>query len=436
MPNISGMALIWNDLGSFLKGPSKVDKENTVSKDKEDSDDLKNKIVPSVDDENKANCSAPILKLATESSSIEENKQIHKQEHEKSNISKQDIDEEPLPAKKDLTPNISTKSSSNYSPPSNKNIRIPIKDASNEHKVDSFMNKYKCATNTSTINQESKSDCDQNLAMRKNSESPLKSKDSTAHKEAIDRDNLTNLEIHKDLPETKESEPNIKHGPADSDEFDKHSEKSKLDKSLPKLKTPNKELGNEGRSQNVKDKECELETKKQVSRRKSDRKQSPSQSVEVRDAVSASRSSSLLGNKRASSKPVPRKVDYGKRALSSSDAEEETSEDDSDSDTEDKKAECSKGTKKDEKSTLKKRRKEYKPSRYDEKTKTDTEDSLTLKKDADSKIDEQVSSNRKKSKAGAKRKPTEISSGSVNKESEDIKRREYFGANAVPPINL
>ena len=142
----------------------------------------------------------------------------------------------------------------------------------------------------------------------------------------------------------------------------------------------------------------------------------------VRDAGSASRSSSLLGQKRASSKSVARKADYGKRALSSSDVDKESSEEESDSECESNEKSDKIKCKKEEKSTLKKRRKEVKSSYV---RSEDNTISSTSRVELPGKDISQISS-RKKSKAGAKRKPTDLSSESLNQELEEIKRRKYI----------
>ena len=129
---------------------------------------------------------------------------------------------------------------------------------------------------------------------------------------------------------------------------------------------------------------------------------------------------------RASSKSVPRKADYGKRALSSSEGEEnETSDDESKSDKDNgEKEEPKSRAKADEKSTLKKRRKESALS-------LDLKDrklasGLPSKDDSDAVQSEQQPINRKKSKVGAKRKPADLGSSLLSQELEDIKRRKFW----------
>jgi len=165
------------------------------------------------------------------------------------------------------------------------------------------------------------------------------------------------------------------------------------------------------------------ESKQKASNEKNiNHKDTPLHSRTVRDAGSASRSSSLLGQKRSSSKSVSRKSDYGKRALSLSDVDKETSEDESDSENESNENKDKIKSKKEEKSTLKKRRKEIK-SCQDNKSKEDT-DNESAKQESGVK-DVTLISSRKKSKAGAKRKPTDLSSESLDDELEEIKRLKH-----------
>jgi len=122
---------------------------------------------------------------------------------------------------------------------------------------------------------------------------------------------------------------------------------------------------------------------------------------------------------------VPRKSDYGKRALCTSDTDEDTSDDDSTSEDEDRKIENKKGPKNEEKCTIKKRRKQYKSVDTPSKNQHTPVKDKVAPENKELEDKDQASSSHKKSKIGAKRKPTDASRGSFSQESEEIKRLKH-----------
>jgi hypothetical protein len=415
MPSVTDMSLIWNDVGSYLKGSSKDLEENDGANEEQSQEETENQNVTADCTKTKGKDSGEIvekIKRLTDSNNqhirdtVKSNLIDHHKVHIRGETFEKDDTEPKLPSVA-TSKQVSSPSKSNES-----SGRPYLKNISGD-----------CSNNQNT-NEKSISDVDlkvqiprpKTLSLTQSNERPqMPTNSGTPTK---DKSKVSNTKL--DVPEKEQFAKSKEIVSSKSKEKDKNSGNDQSDDTLPGLNKPEKEIQSKVRSsQKVANEKGDKNTAKEIAE-SSVRAHTPIQKGAVRDAVSASRSSSILGKKRASSKSIPRKVDYGKRTLSVADAEVETSEDESESDKEDDKSAITRAKKKEEKSTLKKRRKEYKVSCDDEKDTDEASDKLHSKDNKDFKKDEQFS-NRKKSK-GAKRKPTDLSRN-LSQELDEIKRR-------------
>ena len=417
MPSIPDMSLIWNELGSYIKGTSgshKAEKtgdtnqheeetslsksyskeaDNPVESDnilpkKNSSDDVKqNNEKPCTSNESKSSVSSNEVLLdlkehskrnTSTSLSTDILTKIHSVEVIAKKDSKTDLDGKCITTKHeiDISDNLHTKTNSSRKLP-NKNNEPPLdlKNKDNEEEVSTEKDKEKSPKEKSERPAEINS-----------IKTQIKNVLVQCDKEPVD---ATTKPIKKDEETPKKSKETI----------DKNSDTEEKDAA--KCDTTERSLKSSDQG---------LHSKKAI----------------TRDAFSASRSSSLLGKKRESSKSVPRKSDYGKRALCTSDTDEDTSDDDSTSEDEDRKIENKKGPKNEEKCTIKKRRKQYKSVDTPSKNQHTPVKDKVAPENKELEDKDQASSSHKKSKIGAKRKPTDASRGSFSQESEEIKRRKFL----------
>ena len=402
MPSVADMSLIWNDIGSYIKSSFSGERGS------ENSD----KIPPKEKLETKSNetddHSSPgkidiSPKKETNENPESESKVENRINPSKLNVIEKDIDSSTEPLKQELH-NVESK-------PNQCSSELPDKDKivsieSTEMSKNSKDNKTFPHNDDETVEQQ--------VSVSKDVEggNPKATEESSKITTVDDKDGKGS---HKHETDNKSQDYN-KH-PNDEKESLSDSRENVLDKQKLSVIQDDQNKTSDESSNQPKDKE-----RKSGGDKHAGHENAPTHGRIVRDAGSASRSSSLLGQKRASSKSVSRKADYGKRALSSSDADKESSEEESDSECESNVKSDKNKCKKEEKSTLKKRRKEVKSSYA---RSEDSSISSTSKVELPGK-DVPQTSTRKKSKAGAKRKPTDLSSESLNQELEEIKRRKYI----------
>lgn len=416
MPSVANMSLIWNDIGSYIKSSFGGDRENENASKNQPKEEIE--VKSEFSDEkhslNKIEAKPSAQKEANDQSINHQGEKLESEklklivvdknidsppETSKSRMSTQD-------SKRDQCSSLSTDETKGNTPKDKNELPESTEndDDNQSNDTDAVEENVNNDSDSAKLEklQENKelsgkpADVDKNKYCDKKSELPVNSsKDSdydNATKQPCSESETNNLTEQKEKAKENMTQSNV---------F-KHDKQKALDSVSNDTKESKQKASNE---KNI------------------NHKDTPLHSRTVRDAGSASRSSSLLGQKRSSSKSVSRKSDYGKRALSLSDVDKETSEDESDSENESNENKDKIKSKKEEKSTLKKRRKEIK-SCQDNKSKEDT-DNESAKQESGVK-DVTLISSRKKSKAGAKRKPTDLSSESLDDELEEIKRCKYI----------
>jgi len=409
------MSLIWNDIGSYLKSSFGGDRENENASKNQPKEEIEVKSeVSDVNNSLNKSEAKPSAQKEANDQSLNRQEEIHKREKLKLIVVNKNIDSIPERSKSrmsaqdskgDQCSNISTDATKgNTSKDKNELSESTENDDDNqsndtdavEKNVNNDSDSAKLEELKENIELSNKpADIDKNKTCDKKSELPVNSsKDS-------DNDNVNRQSCSK----------------SEKNNLTEQKEKAKENMTQSNVDKDDKQKSLDSVSNDTKESKQKAANEKNITRRNT-----PIHSRTVRDAGSASRSSSLLGQKRSSSKSVSRKSDYGKRALSLSDADKETSEDESDSENESNENKDKSKSKKEEKSTLKKRRKEIK-SCQDNKSKEDT-DNESSKQESNVK-DVTLISSRKKSKAGAKRKPTDLSSESLDDELEEIKRLKH-----------
>lgn len=415
MPSVANMSLIWNDIGSYLKSSFGGDRENENASKNQPKEEIE--VKSEVSDENNSLNKIegkPSAQKEANDQSLNHQEEIHEREKLKLIVVNENIDSTPETSKSrmsaqdskgDQCSNISTDATKgNTSKDKNELSESTENDDDNQSNDTDAVEKNVNNDSDSAKPEELKenkelsnkpADVDKNKTCDKKFELPVNSsKDS-------DNDNANKQSCSK----------------SEKNNLTEQKEKAKENMTQSNVDTDDKQKSLDSVSNDTKESKQKAANEKNITRRNT-----PIHSRTVRDAGSASRSSSLLGQKRSSSKSVSRKSDYGKRALSLSDADKETSEDESDSENESNENKDKSKSKKEEKSTLKKRRKEIK-SCQDNKSKEDT-DNESAKQESNAK-DVTLISSRKKSKAGAKRKPTDLSSESLDDELEEIKRLKH-----------
>ena len=405
MPSVADMSLIWNDIGSYIKSSFSGERGNENSGKIPPKEKLETKSNETDDHSSPGKIDLSHKKESNEdplSESKVENR-INPSKVSKPNVIEKHIDNSTETLKEELH-NVESKPNqcSSKTPDKDKIVSIESNEMSKNSKDDKAFPQNDAQT------------AKQRVSVGKDVEAgnPKETEESSTITTVDDKDGKGSHEH-----ETENKSPDNNKRPIDKKESLSDSREKVLDKQKLSVTQDDKNKTSDESSNQPKEKE-----QKSGGDKHAGHENTPTHGRVVRDAGSASRSSSLLGQKRASSKSVSRKVDYGKRALSSSDADKESSEEESDSDCESNEKSDKSKCKKEEKSTLKKRRKDVKSSYV---RSEDSTISSTSKVELPGK-DVPQTSTRKKSKAGAKRKPTDLSSESLNQELEEIKRRKYI----------
>ena len=418
MPSVANMSLIWSDIGSYIKSSfrSDQDDQNTNAEPPKEETEVK---ADTADDTKSLSIEVkPLTPKKAEDKPLSRPQEAIKVEPNISNAIKEGTDatEEVTKSgmsKKDIEtkPCLSKSSDSAKCASMEKVNKISSDKTKKEHIPSTDVN---VKNDLNNIAQRAKVDQPKDPGILSCQGAEDKSNDICNDKSDTPKNIIQNKESH-----SVKKDIDIKLNKTTSDTKEEKQTESQTKSSVAKDESTKKYQSNE---EHVND--TMKEQKNDTNKKTPNRVDTQIHKREVRDAVSASRSSSLLGKKRASSKSVPRKADYGKRALSLSDADKESSGDESDSENESNEKTLKTKSNKEEKSTLKKRRKEIKRSPEETKSNDDSDNSSF--KDKPCQKDVPQLSSRKKSKAGAKRKPADLSSEALNQELEEIKRRKYI----------
>ena len=417
------MSLIWNELGSYIKGTSGSHKEEKTGNTMQNEEEISLSKSYNKEADNPVESDNNLPKNNSLDDIKQNNEKLYTSNESKSSISSNEV----VVDSKEHSKLTTSKSSST-------DILTKIHSVEVISKKDS-----KNALDGKCITAKHEIEISDNLHTKTNSSRQLPNKNNEPSLDFKNSSVLQNKDNEKEVATEKDKEKSPKEKserPAEISSIKTQIENVlvQCDKKLvdattkpieKEEETPKKAKETTYKNSGAEEKDAAKCDTKERSLKSSDQGLHSKKAI-TRDAFSASRSSSLLGKKRESSKSVPRKSDYGKRALCTSDTDEDTSDDDSTSEDEDKTIENKKGPKNEEKCTIKKRRKQYKsvdtPSKNQQ---TPVKDKVAPEnKELEDK--DQASSSHKKSKIGAKRKPTDASRGSFSQESEEIKRRKFL----------
>ena len=422
MPRIPDTSLIWNELGSYIKGPSGSHKEEKTGNTKQNEEEISLSKSYNKEADNQVESENNLPKNNSLDDVKQNNEKLYTSNESKSSISSNEVVVD-LKEHRKLT----------TSKPSSTDISTKIHSVEVIAKKDS-----KNALDGKCITAKHEIEISDNLHTKTNSSRKLPNENNEPSldlKNSSVRQNKDNEEVATE--KDKEKSPIEKsERPAEISSIKTQIENVlvQCDKTLGDATTKPIEKGEETpkksketiyKNSGAEEKDAAKCDTTERSLKSSDQGLHSKKAI-TRDAFSASRSSSLLGKKRESSKSVPRKSDYGKRALCTSDTDEDTSDDDSTSEDEDKKIENKKGPKNEEKYTIKKRRKQYKSVDTPSKNQQTPVNGKVAPENKELEDKDQAFSSHKKSKIGAKRKPTDASRGSISQESEEIKRRKYL----------